>query len=171
MNLTIRVATKDDAELIADLSRQTFYDTFHKDNSQEDMEKFLNEQFTRGKLLLEVGQPGMYFFLAYLGSEVAGYLKLRDTGKPDLLRNVRSLEIARLYAAQSMIGKGVGKALMQRSIEEAQVRNCEVVWLGVWEANDRAIAFYKSWGFEKFDEQDFHLGNDVQRDWLMKKVL
>jgi ribosomal protein S18 acetylase RimI-like enzyme len=171
MNLTIRAATKADAELIADLSRQTFYDTFHKDNTAEDMEKFLNEQFTRGKLLLEVGQAGVDFFLAYFGSEVAGYLKLRDTKKPALLKNARSLEIARLYATQSMIGKGVGKALMQKSIDEAKLRNCEVVWLGVWEANDRAIAFYKNWGFEKFDEQEFHLGNDVQRDWLMKKVL
>lgn len=171
MNLTIRVATKGDAETIADLSRQTFYDTFHEHNSKEDMDKFLNEQFTRGKLLLEVGQPGVDFYLAYLDDEVAGYLKLRDTNKPAGLKNRKSLEIARLYAVQKWIGKGVGKALMQKSIEEARLRNCEAIWLGVWEANDRAIAFYKSWGFEKFDEQDFHLGDDVQRDWLMKKVL
>ena len=98
MNLTIRVATKNDAEAIADLSRQTFYDTFHKDNSQEDMEKFLREQFTRGKLLLEVGQPGMYFFLAYLGSEVAGYLKLRDTNRPASLGKTKFESFAQQFS-------------------------------------------------------------------------
>ena len=70
-----------------------------------------------------------------------------------------------------MIGKGVGSQLMEASLHEARRKNKEVVWLGVWERNQRAIDFYLKWGFEKFDETDFLLGDDVQRDWLMKKVL
>lgn len=171
MNLTIRKATKDDAVLVADLSRQTFYDTFAADNRKEDMDLFLTKQFTKGRLMLEVGAPENTFLLAYYGKEIAGYVKLRESKQPKSLGTKNALEIARLYAVASMIGKGVGKTLMQASIDMAKERGREVIWLGVWERNLRAIAFYQKWGFEKFDEWDFLLGNDVQRDWLMKKQL
>lgn len=171
MNLIIRRATPDDAVLIADISRQTFYETFAPDNLKENMDKFLNEQFTRGKLILEVGAKENVFLLAYAEREVAGYAKLRDAQVPFSLKNKKALEVARIYAMQLHIGKGVGHMLMQSSIDVAMEKEKEVLWLGVWEKNRRAIDFYTRWGFEKFDETDFLLGNDVQRDWLMKKSL
>lgn len=171
MNFTLRYATPADAALVADISRQTFYDTFAADNTPENMAKFLNEQFTKGKLMLEVGSPENIFLLAYDHHNLAGYVKLREGRKLPTLQGVSSLEIARLYVVKEYIGKGVGKLLMQAAIDIAQQNNKEVVWLGVWEYNHRAIAFYTAWGFQKFDECDFLLGNDVQRDWLMKKSL
>ena len=171
MNLMIRPATKDDAVLIAELSQRTFYETFAADNSKEDMDFFLQKQFTKGKLILEVGAPENTFLLAYDKDEVAGYAKLREGKQPKSLGTKNALEIARLYATANYIGKGVGKALMQASIEIAKQRSKEAIWLGVWDQNQRAISFYQQWGFEKFDEWDFLLGNDVQNDWLMKKQL
>ena len=170
MQITIREATGEDAALIADLSRQTFYDTFAPDNNKADMDKFMNEQFTREALVEEVGSPGNYFLLAYNGNEVAGYARLRE--RSDRMFNHRpSLEIARIYAATHMIGKGVGRQLMEASIAYARKLQKEIIWLGVWERNQRAIDFYRKFGFEKFSENDFVLGNDIQKDWLMKKDL
>ena len=167
MEITIREATPADAVLIADVSRQTFYDTFAADNTKEDMDKFLNEQFTRGKLILEVGAPGHIFLLAFAGEEVAGYVKLREGKHPAGLGSQNALEIARLYATSAMIGKGVGSKLMQASIDEAIKLGKDSVWLCVWEKNQRAIEFYTRWGFEKCGDTDFVLGNDVQQDWIM----
>jgi ribosomal protein S18 acetylase RimI-like enzyme len=171
VNITIRTATKQDAVLIADISHQTFYDSFAADNTKADMDKFLNEQFTKGKLMLEVGAAENIFLLAYFLDEIAGYVKLRNNKHPASLGNRNAMEIARLYAVKSMIGKGVGKALMLASIDIAKSEGREMLWLGVWERNQRAIDFYRKWGFEKFDETDFLLGDDVQRDWLMRKDL
>lgn len=171
MNLTLRYATQADAELIADVSRQTFYDTFAADNTEADMQKFLNEQFTKGRLMLEVGAPENIFLLAYIGDAVAGYLKLRDAKVPDLLRGSSALEIARIYVVKEFLSRKVGAALMRASIDIALEKQKQVLWLGVWERNQRAIDFYTRWGFQKFAEWDFLLGDDLQRDWLMKKTL
>lgn len=171
MSFLIRTATREDAEMIADVSHQTFYDAFIADNRPEDMEKFLTQQFTKGKLILEVGSSECTFLLAYQGEELAGYVKLRDARVPRSVGSIRALEIARLYALTEWIGKGAGKVLMQASIDQAQAMGKDTVWLGVWEKNQRAIDFYTKWGFEKFDENDFLLGDDLQRDWLMKKKI
>jgi ribosomal protein S18 acetylase RimI-like enzyme len=170
MNLSTRYATNDDAALIADISRQTFYETFSSLNSKVDMDIFMNVQFTKGRLMLEVGKPENIFLLAYADEKVAGYARLRE--KSDKMFQYKpTLEIARIYAVSSMIGRGVGRKLMESAIAYARMLQKEIVWLGVWEKNVRAIEFYKKFGFEKFAEHDFILGDDVQKDWLMKKEI
>ncbi|MBL7744621.1 MAG: GNAT family N-acetyltransferase [Chitinophagaceae bacterium] len=169
MNLEIRIATAADAEMIADMSRQTFYDSFISQNTEEDMDKFMNEVFTRQALISEVGSPGNIFLLAFADDEAVGYVRMRDGEKRSEFVDRSSMEIARIYAVQRSVGKGVGTALMKKCIEIAKEMNRQVIWLGVWEHNQRAIDFYTRWGFEKFAEHDFILGNDVQTDWLMKK--
>jgi len=166
MHITIRIATASDAELIADLSRETFYDAFIADNTKDDMEKFMNEQFTKESLMEEVGATGNIFLLAYSNDEVAGYARLREN---EFEKD--KIEIARIYNKTSAIGKGIGKSLMLACIEKARQLNKKIIWLGVWKKNQRAIDFYKKFGFEKYDEHDFVLGDDVQKDWLMKKQL
>lgn len=135
------------------------------------MEKFLAEQFTKGKLMLEVGFRENTFLLAYMNDEVAGYVKLRDGKLPKELTGQHALEIARLYVVKEFIGSGIGGALMKASLQNAKAAGKQWIWLGVWERNQRAIDFYERWGFEKFGECDFLLGDDWQRDWLMKKGL
>jgi ribosomal protein S18 acetylase RimI-like enzyme len=165
----VRPATEADAELIADLSRQTFYESFAEHNTKEDMDKFMNQQFTREKLINEVKQPWQIFFLAYLENEPVGYVKLREGTVPMQIDVQSSLEIARIYSVHNKIGKGVGKKLMQTCHEIAKQRGKKTLWLGVWKQNKRAIDFYTAWEFEIFGEQEFILGDDVQTDWLMKK--
>ncbi len=132
MNFAIRAATKEDAVLIADISRQTFYETFAADNTKVDMDKFLNEQFTSTRLISEVSLQENYFFLAYDNNEVAGYLKLRENKQSKLLTEKPSIEIARIYSIKKMIGKGIGKLLMQKSIDIAKQKQKQIIWLGVW---------------------------------------
>ncbi|WP_205511173.1 GNAT family N-acetyltransferase [Longitalea arenae] len=167
--IQIREATIADASLIADLSRKTFYDSFAADNTRENMDKFMNETFTRERLIEEVGAAGNIFLLAEQNGEVVGYARLRETANP--LAAGEAIEIARIYAVQNSIGKGVGSALMHRCIDVAKQKQVPVIWLGVWEHNQKAIAFYTKWGFERFSEHVFMVGDDAQTDWLMKKSL
>ena len=169
--IEIRYALLSDAGLIADISRQTFSETFADSNTTADMEKFLNEQFTREALMEEVSEPGSIFLLAFADGEPAGYVRKREGESYPEFEDMPAIEIARIYALKKMIGKGVGSALMQACISIAIENRRRIIWLGVWERNERAIAFYRKWGFEKFSGHDFVLGNDIQHDWLMMKYL
>lgn len=167
----IRSATPEDAALIADMSRKAFYDTFAKDNTPADMDLFMEKQFSREKLIDEVEQGSQFFLLAYKDEEPAGYAFLRKTVPEGFESDTKWLEISRIYVLEQFIGIGAGSALMQSCMDFAKDHDVSVVWLGVWENNLPAIAFYHRWGFKKFGTHPFRLGNDLQTDWLMMKEL
>lgn len=169
--IEIRFANNEDAALIAEMSRQTFYDAFAAQNTQENMDKFMNEQFSMEKLIAQAGSDDSIFLLAFAGEEPVGYARLAKSETPEELGKANTIELARIYSITNAIGKGVGKALMQKCIDTAISLNKEILWLGVWEHNQRAIDFYTKWGFEKFSSHVFVVGDDPQTDWLMKKIL
>jgi diamine N-acetyltransferase len=173
-NTTIRMRIADarDAALVADLSRRTFYEAFAQHNTEENMRLYMEEQFTREMQMAEVQAPGRIFILAYAGEELAGYASLRVSAeKPKGLEREKAIEIVQVYSEQRMIGKGVGPALMQACLDQARDLGYQWVWLGVWEHNHRAQAFYAKWGFERFGEHIFIVGLDAQTDWWMRKKL
>ncbi|MBV9988455.1 MAG: GNAT family N-acetyltransferase [Chitinophagaceae bacterium] len=166
----IRAATAADARLIADLSRETFLDAFGALNRQEDVDKFMSEQFSVQQLMQQVGINGHIFFLASVGEEIAGYIFLKDGSGPDQ-PDKDAIEISRLYARKKFIGTGVGRSLMETAINTARGLGRNRLWLGTWERNHHGIGFYEKFGFIKFGEHDFVVGDDVQRDWLMELII
>jgi diamine N-acetyltransferase len=171
ITITIRPAGSEDAALIADISRRTFYDSFAPANTEENMRLFLDVQMTREKQIAEVTAPGRIFLLALWQNEPVGYASLRESDFPGQFEEGKAIEIVQLYSETNMIGKGVGKALMQACLEVAREKGKQWVWLGVWEHNQRAIGFYQKWGFERFGEHIFFVGLDAQTDWWMKRKL
>ena len=171
MSLTIRIAEKKDAALIAEMSRRTFFDTFAVHTTPENMDLYLSQQLTTESMIAEVENPANIFLLAFLDGQPAGYAQLREGNAVAMAGEGPAMEIFRIYAEQSAIGKGVGKALMTHCLETAREKGKEWIWLGVWEHNQRAIDFYTKWGFEKFGEHVFLLGRDIQTDWEMKRKL
>jgi ribosomal protein S18 acetylase RimI-like enzyme len=167
----IREAAGEEAELIADMSRRTFFDSFAQQNTPEDIALYMDKQFTRESLIAEVGAAGNTFLVAWLDEKPVGYVRLLEHKPPPGMGEGPAIEIVRLYAEKDVIGQGVGRALMRSSIDLARQRGMHWIWLGVWEHNHRAIAFYTKWGFEKFGDHPFILGTDKQTDWWMKRKL
>jgi ribosomal protein S18 acetylase RimI-like enzyme len=170
MSIVIRTATVADAALIADLSRETFLDAFAALNNKDDVDKYMSEQFSVQQLMQQVGVEGHIFLLAVSGADTLGYVFLKD-GSGHNAPDTNAIEISRLYVRNAYIGTGIGKTLMDAAISTAKQLDRHILWLGTWERNHRAIKFYQSFGFSKFGEHDFILGNDVQRDWLMELVI
>jgi diamine N-acetyltransferase len=170
-SINIRVANAADAEMIADLSYRTFCDAFASFNTKENMDKFIRNDFNRKKLIAQVSEAGNIFLLAYQHDELTGYVRLLESHNPPELGQIDAIEISRIYVENKITSKGIGSLLMQKCIDVAREKNKKMIWLGVWEHNTRAIAFYKKFGFEIFSDHIFMLGDDAQTDILMKKIL
>jgi ribosomal protein S18 acetylase RimI-like enzyme len=83
----------------------------------------------------------------------------------------RPVELRRFYLAKRLQGTGAAQRLMARVLDESRATGGDVIWLGVWERNPRAIAFYRRHGFERIGEHQFLLGADLQLDWLMARPI
>ena len=165
--ITIRRATEADALLLSTAGAQAFVDTFAADNTPQDMAAYLAGAFGETVQRAELRDPRNSVYLAELGGETVGYAMLREGAAPSEIASDDAIEIVRLYAFATWIGAGVGAALMRHCLTEAAARGRTAVWLGVWERNARAIAFYRRWGFTDVGSHDFLLGGDRQTDRLM----
>lgn len=165
-----RVALSDIDKLQA-IGRQTFFETFSAENTEEDMQKYLNEGFSLEKLTAELSDPNSEFYFALLDGRAVGYLKLNYGSSQTELKDNEALEIERIYVLKEFHGKKVGQLLYDKAMQVARHINASYVWLGVWEKNPRAISFYRKNGFVEFDKHIFRLGNDEQTDIMMKRPL
>jgi diamine N-acetyltransferase len=166
-HIATRPARPDDAALLTELSASTFRETFESANTPEDFASYMAAAFGEAIQRAELEDPDTAVILAEREGEAVGYVMLRERRPPSFVGLDEALEIARLYARKRAVGSGVGAALMQRALAEAAGRGKDAVWLGVWERNTRAIAFYESWGFHRCGTQPFLLGTDVQTDFVM----
>ena len=166
--MKIRKINIDDLETLRYLSIQTFKETFEEVNTEEDMQKYLDENLSIEKLKSELENPNSEFYFAENNDEILGYLKLnfKDAQTEKVEENY--FEIERIYVLKAFLGQKIGQILFDKAIEIGREKNLEYVWLGVWEENHRAIRFYGKNGFEIFGKHDFVLGEDVQTDLLMK---
>jgi ribosomal protein S18 acetylase RimI-like enzyme len=134
------------------------------------MRLYLAKAFGPRVQAAELAAPGSRFLVAEVEGEAAGYARLREGGPAAAALDARHpLELVRIYARKRWIGRGVGAALMRAALAEADTGGHDALWLAVWERNERAIGFYRRFGFEPFGTQEFHLGRDVQTDLLMAR--
>lgn len=167
---TVRKATVGDSKSLADIAESTFRATFGADNSAEDMNLHCQRNFGEESQRREILDQSMVTLLCEDDGLLAGFAQLCWKETPGCLSTARSPgEIRRIYVLESFHGRGVAQALMIASIEEIEMRGSDVVWLGVWENNPRAIAFYKKLNFVESGEHEFYLGSDLQRDIIMAR--
>jgi ribosomal protein S18 acetylase RimI-like enzyme len=168
-NCHIRKATLSDIILLCKIGSTTFVETYGNQNTPENLQNYLDEKFNKKQISDELSTPDTIFLLVELANEVIGYSKMRVNivENPD----PKALEIERIYISKQYHGQKFGALLMQGCIDTAIENNYKSIWLGVWEHNPKAIAFYQKWGFEVFGTHIFQLGNDAQTDFLMQKTL
>lgn len=172
MEISTRQATTNDTEIISEIGTLSFIETYAAFNTQEDMNRYLLENFQPEIITKDIDEDLNIYHLAFADGEPAGYIKLIKFKRPEIeLPDENVIEISRIYSLKKFIGKGIGRALMLAAIDSAMQLDCGAIWLGVWQQNHTAIEFYKKWDFEIFGTHTFVLGDDEQDDWLMKKEL
>ena len=168
---TIRRGILADAHLLSELGSRTFTETFASENTPEDLAEYIDTSFNVARQTSELEDPGATFLIAEVDGRPAGYAKLRD-GEPEKgIEGAKPIELVRLYVLREWLGRGLGGQLMRACLDEARQSGHETIWLGVWERNARAQAFYRKWNFRTVGEHIFELGSDKQRDLLMERPL
>ncbi|MEO5971159.1 MAG: GNAT family N-acetyltransferase [Bdellovibrionia bacterium] len=169
--IQIRTATDSDAQPLADLARTTFVDTFGKHNTAQDMSLYVFETYGADKQLQEIRDPNRRIEIAWSGNLATGFFHLVRSAPHASVLGPKPIELLRLYVSASWHGKGVGSALTERAIQIAHEEGFETLWLGVWEQNLRAQAFYAKYQFSRVGEKIFRLGKDDQIDFVMTRPI
>lgn len=167
MGVTIRRATADDAELLSELARKIFVDTFGPHNKPEDMAIHEQKSYGREIQLRELSDDALTYLIAECDGEAAGFAMLGAPRSPSCNAFAAPVELFRFYIDKDWHGKGIAGPLMVACEEETRRRGGRTICLSVWEHNPRAIRFYEKTGFRTAGTQPYILGNDVQTDWVM----
>jgi len=169
--IEIRPAAFTDMPVLRDLAIETQISTFGEANTHENMAEFIALNYNLPQLQKEWAEPGSIYTMAWEGDQAAGFYRLRLSEEVNHLLGKNSIELQRLYVTKAFQGKKVGALMMQHTIEYARNKGFEWLWLGVWERNIKAQHFYTKWGFARFSQHTFYMGQDAQTDWLLKLKL
>lgn len=167
----IRRAQLGDAKALSQAGEATFRAAFGALNTPGNMDLHCRNNFGEPIQSAQIADPRMVTLLAEDNRQLTGYAQLRWGEAPACVRARAPGEILRLYVVDDWHGKGVAQALMQACSGELARRGCDAVWLGVWERNPRAMAFYRKCGFLEVGDHVFLLGEDPQRDVIMVKAV
>jgi ribosomal protein S18 acetylase RimI-like enzyme len=167
MSILIRRAVPADAAMLADLAARTFHDTFAAANSAQDMAQHLAASYSPSIQLAEINAPHIRTLIAERDGVAIAYAQLRSGKPPDCVRVAAPIELWRLYVDKPALGRGTSQFLMAAIFEDARTVGASAIWLGVWEHNPRALAFYRKYGFREVGSHVFQLGSDPQTDLIM----
>ena len=168
MNLSYKICTLEDLEILVEISRITFVAAFEKHNNPEDFKAYMKTALGNDKLTKELLDANTRFYLVFSNDDLVGYFKLNLNGAQTEPFGNASVEIERIYVLEEFQGQQIGKHMLFKIIEMAKQEQMTFVWLGVWEMNTSAIRFYERHGFVKFDTHPYYIGKDEQTDWLMR---
>ena len=165
--IRIRPARLEELGLLRKIAIETSVATFAAFNTRENMDSFL-AAYDHAQLEKEWQEAGSVYYLAWDQDQAVGFGRLRLNNEVENYLGKNTIELQRLYVHPDHQGKSIGSQLMKQVLEYASKENNEWIWLGVWERNFKAQEFYVKWGFERFGEHVFQMGDDPQTDWLLK---
>jgi GNAT superfamily N-acetyltransferase len=158
------------AEELSRFCARLFDQTFTSQNAPQNVAHYIAANFTPKLQAAEIADPWRRFLILRNAEGVwLGYALLRRGDAPVEVPGEQRVELVRFYIEAEWHGKGMAQKLMDACVAHAKWWRANTLWLGVWEQNPRAIAFYRKYQLEVVGSQSFRMGNDVQRDHIMAR--
>ena len=168
---SIRLATPADIDLLCALGAQTFRETYRTISDPAEVDEYADAHFTRPKIEGWLATPASRTLVARAGGVDAGYAHVRRAKVAACVEDRDAVELSRLYLLASAQGRGVGAALMRRVLAAAVELGGRTVWLGVYDRNVHAVAFYEAWGFRQVGTHEFEFGGQIYADPVMARAV
>ena len=170
--IEIRLAKKEDAQIIALLGRITFTETFgHLFRDKKDLIDYYNLTFSVQKIEDGIKKPDNIFWIAFVNRLPVGYAKLKLYSNSEFIESKDVCQLQKIYVLKDFLSMKIGFGLQDLLLKKAKELNFNKVWLSVLNSNERAINFYKKNGFEKIGNHNFQIGKENFEFIAMKKKL
>lgn len=170
--LTIRRASAADAEALAEISRDTFIETFGHLYTPEDLNWHLDFAYAPEKYRNALEEEGAAAWLLQdAHGTVQGYVFAGPCGLPHDDVQAGDLELKRLYLCQSIQNGGWGAKLFAEAEHWMRRNGPSAIWIGVWSENPGAQRFYARQGYQKVGEYFYPVGEARDLEFILKKPM
>lgn len=170
--ITYRDAVPADGPRLDAMARASWIDTFAHSCSAADAALYLDQAYgPAGALMRDLSDPAHHFHLAEQAGEIIGYAKLSAPWLPPGVAGPQARQLSQLYVDKAWHGHGIAQVLMGWTIERAREAAAEELLLTVWENNHRAMRFYQRYGFVEIGDYAFPVGEQIDRDLIMRLSL
>lgn len=167
-----RAPTPADGPALDAMARKIWLETFEPFTAPQNITAYFAEAYgPEGKLIRDLANPDVSWRVAYDGDAIVGYAKLVQPFLPDAAMTADALQLSQLYVAASHHGAGIAQVLTDWTVETARARGAKALLLTVFEKNPRAIRFYEKRGFVHIGDYDFPVGDQIDRDLIMRLTL
>ncbi|WP_372784902.1 N-acetyltransferase family protein [Phenylobacterium sp.] len=165
----IRRAGSADADVLTAVGAETFVETFGHLYPETDLRRYLAEAYALDRTRADLADPAKASWIVEADGEVIGYALAGPCALPHPEVTPDCGELKRIYLRRAWQGGGLGARLFGETMAWLQARGPRTVWLGVWSENHGAQRFYARHGFEKAGEYDFHVGDTVDREYILTR--
>jgi ribosomal protein S18 acetylase RimI-like enzyme len=164
----IRASHADIDPLVA-LARRAFFDAYRETDDHAVIEEYCARAFTSERFESTLADLRAALLVARDAESGAlvGYAQVGESHPPPCVVGPRPIELARLYLSREWIGRGVGSMLMREAVQAARQLDGHTLWLGVYERNPRAMAFYTRFGMKVVGTKPWEWGGEVFQDPVM----
>lgn len=170
--VAVRLAGAADAAALSAFAERIFRETFGPDNTPANLDLYCLQVFSPVLQAAEIADARIVTLVAVdAGGAIVGFAQLRLGPVPECVTGPMPLELVRFYVDTPLHGTGLARRLMEAVVDAARGQGVRTLWLGVWEHNPRAQAFYRKAGFTDVGAQTFRLGSDLQTDRVMMRAL
>ena len=168
----IRCGVVSDAAGLAAFAARTFAEAFGNDTGADDMQAHLAAYYRPDLQERELADPAVITLVALQDTRILAYAQVRRNAMaPACVTLPDAVELQRFYADRSVHGTELTMRLMQRACDAARELGGRYAWLGVWERNAHAMAFYRKAGFDEIGFTHYVVGSDRKIDRVFLAAL
>jgi len=166
---SIRLATVADVDILCDLGATTFRATYRPISDPREVDEYADEHFSAERVLAWFRKPCARTLLAFVDGQPVGYARLRHARVPACVGDRKAIELSRLYLLPAAQGHGLGNALLAATLAQAAALEAATMWLGAYDRNVKALAFYARRGFVHAGTHEFEFGGRVYADPVLTR--
>jgi len=160
--MQIRNLDKSELRLVRDLAHRIWPSTYGEILSTEQMTYMLNWMYSI-EALEDSFKSNHQFFAIFDNNDAVGFIDI-ELNTPE----TNGMKLQKIYVLPEKQGMGIGKELLDFTAQFGKEKGMLHLTLQVNRYN-KAVDFYRHYGFKIIDEQDFDIGNGYfMNDYVMQ---